>query len=60
MSVVITLDQTVFKKQLMNVFTDKFITSQSMKKRVYVTQLKRFPKPDKCVPFGTTFPIVSS
>ena len=57
MSVVITLDQTVFKRELMNVFTDKFITSQPMKKRVHVTQLKCFPKLDKCVPFGVTFPI---
>ena len=41
----------------MKVFTDKFITSQPMKKKVLVTQSKRFPKLDKCVPFGVTFPI---
>ena len=33
-SVVITLEQTIFKCDLMHVFTDKFVVSQSMKKRV--------------------------
>ena len=33
-SVVITLDQTIFKRDLMHVFMDKFVVSQSMKKRV--------------------------
>ena len=57
LSVVITLDQTIFKRELMYVFTDRFVTSQSIKKRVHVTQCQRFPKPDKTVPFSVTFPI---
>ena len=56
-SVVITLDQTIFKRELMHVFTNRFVTSQSIKKRVCVTQCKHFPKPDKAIPFGVTFPI---
>ena len=31
-SVIITLDQTIFKRELMHVFTDRFVTSQSIKK----------------------------
>ena len=57
LSYIITLDQIVFKCELMNVFTDRFVTSQPMKKKVRVTHCKRFPKPDKAVPFGVTFPI---
>ena len=57
LSVVIMLDQTIFKRELMYVFTDRFVTSQLIKKRVCVTQFKHFPKPDKTVPFGVTFPI---
>ena len=56
-SVVFTLDQTVFKHDLMYVFTDKFVVSQQTKKNVRVTQCKRFPKPDKSIPLGITFPI---
>ena len=33
-SVVITMDQAIFKCDLMHVFMDKFVVSQSMKKRV--------------------------
>ena len=54
-SVIITLDQTIFKRELMHVFTDRFVTSQSIKKRVCITQCKRFPKPNKAIPFGVTF-----
>ena len=57
MTIVIMLDQTIFKRELMNVFTDRFIMSQSINKRIWVTQCKRFPKPDKTIPFGVTFPI---
>ena len=57
LSVVITLDQTIFKRELMYVFMDRFVTSQSIKKCVHVTQCKRFPKPEKTVLFGMTFPI---
>ena len=57
LSYVITLDQIVFKRELMNVFTDRFVTGQPMKKKVRVTQCKRFPKPDKAISFGVTFPI---
>ena len=31
LSVVITLDQTIIKRELMYVFTDRFVTSQSIK-----------------------------
>ena len=57
LSYVITLDQIVFKRELMNVFTDRFVTSQPMKKKVCVTQCKHFPKLDKAIPFGVIFPI---
>ena len=33
LSVVITLDQTIFKRELMYVFMDRFVTSKSIKKR---------------------------
>ena len=56
-SVVITLEQTIFKRDLMHVFTDKFVVSQSMKKRVRVAQCKHFPKPGKEIPLGITYPI---
>ena len=56
-SVVLTLDQTVFKHDLMYVFTDKFVVSQQTKKNVRVTQCKHFPKPDKLIPLGIIFPI---
>ena len=56
-SVMITLDQTIFKRELMHIFTERFVTSQSIRKRVLVTQCKRFPKPDKSVPLGITYPI---
>ena len=56
-SVVITLDQQVFKRELAKVFTDSFILSKSIKKKIRVTQCKRFPKPDKLIPLGITFPI---
>ena len=56
-SVVITLDQTIFKRDLMHVFMDKFVVSQSMKKRVRVTQCKHFPKPGKEIPLGIMYPI---
>ena len=57
MSVAIMFDQTIFKRELMYVFTDRFVMSQSVKKRVCVTQWKHFPKPDKTVPFEVMFPI---
>ena len=41
----------------MHLFMDRFVTSQSVKKRVRVTQCKRFPKLYKTVPFGVTFHI---
>ena len=53
----ITFNQTIFKRELSNVFTDRFIVSQPIKKQVRVTQSKQFPKPDKEIPFGVTFPI---
>ena len=56
-SVIITLDQTIFKKELMHVFMGRFVTSQSIKKCICVTQCKHFLKPDKAIPFGVTFPI---
>ena len=56
-SVVITLDQHVFKQELAKVFTDSFILSRSIKKKIRVTQCKRLPKPDKLIPLGITFPI---
>ena len=56
-SVVITLDQQVFKRELAKLFTDSFILSKSIKKKIRVTQCKRFPKPDKLMPMGITFPI---
>ena len=56
-SIVITLDQHVFKRELAKVFTDSFILSKSIKKKIRVTQCKRFPKPDKLIPLGITFPI---
>ena len=56
-SIVLTLDQTVLKHDLMYVFTDKFVVSQQTKKNVRVTQCKRFPKPDKSISLGITFPI---
>ena len=55
--VVITLDQHVFKRELAKVFTDSFILSKIIKKKIRVTQCKRFPKPDKLIPLGITFPI---
>ena len=57
MSVAIMFDQTIFRRELMYVFTDRFVMSQSLKKLVRVTQCKCFPKPDKTVPFGVAFPI---
>ena len=39
-SVVITLDQHVFKQELAKVFTDSFIPSKSIKKKIRVTQCK--------------------
>ena len=54
---VITLDQTIFKRDLMHVFMDKFVVSQYMKKRVRVTQCKHFPKHGKEIPLGITYPI---
>ena len=39
-SVVITLDQHVFKRELAKVFTDSFILSKSIKKKIRVTQCK--------------------
>ena len=56
-SVVITLDQHMFKRELAKVFTNSFIPSKSIKKKIRVTQCKRFPKPDKLIPLGITFPI---
>ena len=56
-SMAIILDQTIFKKEMMHIFMDLFITSQSIRKRVKVTQCKRFPKLDKSVPLGITYPI---
>ena len=56
-SVVLTSDQTVFKCDLMYVFTDKFVVSQQTKRKVHVTQCKHFPKPDKSIPLSITFPI---
>ena len=56
-SIVITLDQHVFKRELAKVFTDSLILSKSIKKKIRVTQCKRFPKPDKLIPLGITFPI---
>ena len=44
-SIVITLDQHVFKQELAKVFTNSFILSKSIKKKIRVTQCKRFPKP---------------
>ena len=38
--VVITFNQTIFKRELSNAFTDKFIVSQPIKKQVRVTQSK--------------------
>ena len=56
-SIVITLDQHVFKRELAKVSTNSFILSKSIKKKIKVTQCKRFPKPDKLIPLGITFPI---
>ena len=39
-SVVITLDQQVFKQELAKVFTDSFLLSKSIKKKIRVTQCK--------------------
>ena len=39
-SVVITLDQHVFKQELAKVFTHSFILSKSIKKKIRVTQCK--------------------
>ena len=39
-SIVITLDQQVFKRELAKVFTDSFILSKSIKKKISVTQCK--------------------
>ena len=55
MTVSITFSQNVFKRKLSHVFMDEFIMSQPIKKQVRVMQSKRFPKPDKNVPFGVTF-----
>ena len=56
-SIIITLDQHVFKRELAKVFTNSFILSKSIKKKIRVTQCKQFPKPDKLIPLGITFPI---
>ena len=56
-SIIITLDQHVFKRELAKVFTDSFILSKSIKKKIRVTQCKRVPKPEKLIPLGITFPI---
>ena len=56
-SVPITLSQSIFKRELAKVFTDNFILSKNMKKRIHVTQCKRFPKPDRSIPLGITYPI---
>ena len=56
-SIAIKLDQTIFKRELMSVFTDKFVMSKPIKKKIRVTQCKHFSKPDKNIPFGVTFPI---
>ena len=39
-SIVITLDQHVFKRELAKVFTDSFILSKSIRKKIRVTQCK--------------------
>ena len=39
-SVIITLDQQVFKRELAKVFTDSFILSKGIKKKIRVTQCK--------------------
>ena len=39
-SVVITLDQQVFKRELAKVFTDSFILSKGIKKKIRVKQCK--------------------
>ena len=57
MAVNISLNQTVFERNLSNVFTDNFFMSQPMTKRVQVTQSKQFPKPNKNLLFGIMFPI---
>ena len=57
MSVSITFNQNVFKRKLSHMFTNEFVMSQPIQKQVRVTQCKRFPKPDKDVPFGVTFSI---
>ena len=57
MSVSITFNQNVFKGKLSHVFTNEIIMSQPIQKQVRVTQCKRFPKPNKDVPFGEMFPI---
>ena len=56
-NVVITLDQQVFKRELAKVFTNSFILSKGIKKKIRVTQCKQFPKPNKLIPLGITFPI---
>ena len=57
MTISITFSQNVFKRKLSHVFTDEFIMSQPIKKQVRVMQSKRFPKPNKNISFGVTFPI---
>ena len=44
-SVVLTLDQTVFKHDLMYVFTDKFVVSQQTKKMCMLLNVSIFLSP---------------
>ena len=56
-SVIIILDQQVFKQELAKMFADSFILSKGIKKKIRVTQCKQFPKPYKLIPLGITFTI---
>ena len=53
----ISFNQSIFKRKLTHVFTDKFVMSIPMTKEARVTQSKRYPRPNNEDAFGITYPI---
>ena len=47
MQLSITFDQRVFKKNITSVMSDLFVMTMIGKKRIRVTQSKRFPRPQR-------------
>ena len=57
LTILISFNQSIFKRKLTHVFMNEFVMSLSMKKETRVTQSKRFPRPciDDVDALGVTF-----